>query len=106
MNSGKLDIIKTEMEQLNIDILGIVAHHWIGSGYFSSDDCAVYYFGNENIRCNGFAFIANKKISKAVQFFNGINDNESGSYLIIHGKHLNHDIAGLCANHRSKFRGC
>ncbi|MBN3275755.1 CFDP2 protein, partial [Polyodon spathula] len=74
MNTGKLDIIKTEMERLNIDILGISELHWTGSGYFNSDDYTVYYSGNDNIRRNGVAIIANKKIAKTVQCFNAVND--------------------------------
>ncbi|XP_041109767.1 craniofacial development protein 2-like [Polyodon spathula] len=74
MNTGKLDIIKTEMERLNIDILGINELHWTGSGYFNSNDYTVYYSGNDNIRRNGVAIIANKKIAKTVQCFNAVND--------------------------------
>ena len=74
MNTGKLDIVKTEMKLLKIDILGISELHWAGSGYFNSDDYTVYYSGNENIRRNGVAFIANKKIATAVQGFSTIND--------------------------------
>uniref|UniRef100_A0A914XJB6 Endonuclease/exonuclease/phosphatase domain-containing protein n=1 Tax=Plectus sambesii TaxID=2011161 RepID=A0A914XJB6_9BILA len=74
MNTGKLDIVKAEMERLNIDILGISELHWIGSGYFNSDDYTVYYSGNDNTRRNGVAVIASKEVAKAVQRFNAIND--------------------------------
>ena len=74
MNTGKLDIVKTEMKRLKIDIFGISELHWAGSGYFNSDDYTVYYSGNENIRLNGVAFIANTKIATAVQGFSTIND--------------------------------
>ena len=74
MNTGKLDIVKIEMKRLKIDILGISELHWAGSGYFNSDDYTVYYSGNESIRRNGVAFIANKKIATAVQGFSTIND--------------------------------
>ena len=74
MNTGKLEIVKTEMKRLDIDILGISELHWTDSGYFNSGDCTVYYSGNESIRRNGVAFIANKKIATACRFFNSIND--------------------------------
>ena len=74
MNMGKLDIVKNEMKRLNIEIPGISELHWKGSGYFKSDDYMVYYSGNESIRRNGVAFIANKKITTASQWFNPIND--------------------------------
>ena len=84
MNTGKLDIVKAEMERLNIDILGISELHWIGSGYFNSDDYMVYYSGNGNTRCNGVAVIASKKVARAVQCFNAINDRVMSIHL--HGK--------------------
>ena len=74
MNTDKLDIVKTEMKRPKIDILGISELHWAGSGYFNSDDYTVYYSGNESIRRNGVAFIANKKIATAVEGFSTIND--------------------------------
>ena len=38
MNQGKLDMVKQEMERLNISILGISEIKWIGMGEFNSDD--------------------------------------------------------------------
>ena len=36
MNQGKLDVVKQEMERINIDILGISELKWTGMGDFNS----------------------------------------------------------------------
>jgi hypothetical protein len=36
MNIGKLEIVKKEMENVGIDILGISELKWTGKGHFSS----------------------------------------------------------------------
>ena len=38
MNQGKLEVVKQEMERVNIDILGIRELKWTGMGGFNSDD--------------------------------------------------------------------
>ena len=38
MNQGKLEVVKQEMERVNIDILGISELKWTGMGKFNSDD--------------------------------------------------------------------
>ena len=38
MKQGKLEVIKKEMERVNIDILGISELKWTGMGEFNSDD--------------------------------------------------------------------
>ena len=38
MNQGKMDIVKQDMERLNIDILGISELKWTGMGKFKSDE--------------------------------------------------------------------
>ena len=43
MNQGKLEMVKQEMERLNIDILGISEPTWTGMGKFNSDDHYIYY---------------------------------------------------------------
>ena len=45
MNQGKLEVVKQEMERLNIDILGISKLKWTGMGEFNLDDHYVYYCG-------------------------------------------------------------
>ena len=69
MNQGKLEVVKQEMERVNIDILGISEIKWTGMGEFNSDDHYIYYCGQESLRRNGVAFIVNKspKCSTEVQ---------------------------------------
>ena len=49
------------MARVNIDILGIRELKWTGMGEFNSDDHYIYYCGQESLRRNGVAIIANKK---------------------------------------------
>ena len=62
MNQGKLEMVKQEMARLNINILGISKLKWTGIGEFNSDDHYIYYCGQESLRRNGAAFIANKRV--------------------------------------------
>ena len=43
MNQGKLEVVKQEMERVNIDILEIRELKWTGMGEFSSDNHCIYY---------------------------------------------------------------
>ena len=62
MNQGKLAVVKQEMVRLNVDILGISKLKWTGMGEFNSDDNYIYYCGQESLRRNGVAIIANKRV--------------------------------------------
>ena len=57
MNQGKLDIMKREMERTGVELMGISEMRWTGMGHFMSDNCEVYYCGQEILRRNGVAFI-------------------------------------------------
>ena len=48
MNQGKLDMVKQEMERLNIGILEISELKWTGTE-FSSDNHHIYYCGQETL---------------------------------------------------------
>ena len=61
MNQGKLEVVKQEMARVNIDILGISELKWTRMGEFNSDDCYIYYCGQESLRRNGLALIVNKQ---------------------------------------------
>ena len=74
MNQGKLEVVKQEMARVNIDILGISELKWIGMGEFNSDDCYIYYCGQESLRRNGVARIVNKRVRNAVLGCNLKND--------------------------------
>ena len=62
MNPGKLEVIKQEMERVNIDILGISELKWTGMGEFNSDYRSIYYCGQEFLRRNGVAIMVNKRV--------------------------------------------
>ena len=74
MNQGKLEVIKQEMERVNIDILGISELKWTGMGEFNSDDRYIYYCGQQSLRRNGVAFLVNKRVQNAVLGCNLKND--------------------------------
>ena len=66
MNQGKLEAVKREMARVNVDILGISELNWTGMGEFHSDDHSSYYCGQESLRRNGVAIMANKRVRNAV----------------------------------------
>ena len=70
MNQGKLEVVKQEMERVNIDILGISELKWTGMGKFNSDDHYIYDCGQESLRRNGVAITVNMslKCSTSIQF--------------------------------------
>ena len=74
MNQGKLEVVKQEMERVNIDILGISEQKWTGKGEFNSDDHYIYYCGQESLRRNGVAIMVNKRVQNAVLGCNLKND--------------------------------
>ena len=62
MNQVKLEVVKQEMARVNVDILGINELRWTGIGEFNSDDHYIYYCGQESLRRNGVAIMANKRV--------------------------------------------
>ena len=66
MNQGKLEVIKQEIDRVNINILRISHLKWIGMGELNSDDHYIYYCGQESIRRNGVAIMVNKTVQNAV----------------------------------------
>ena len=74
MNQGKLEVVKQEMERVNVDILGISKVKWTEMGELNSDDHYVYYCGQESLRRNGVAIIVNKRIQNAIFRVNLKND--------------------------------
>ena len=62
MNQGKLDVVKQEMEIVNINIIGISELKWTGMGKFNSDDHCIYYYRQEPFRRKGVALIVNKRV--------------------------------------------
>ena len=74
MNQGKLEVGKQEMARVNVDILGIRELEWTGMDEFNSDDCYIYYCGQESLRRNGVSIIVNKRVQNAVLGCNLRND--------------------------------
>ena len=64
MNQGKLEVVKQEMERVNVNILGISELKWTGMGEFNSDAHYIYYCGQESLRRNGVAIIVNKRVQQ------------------------------------------
>ena len=62
MNQSKLEVVKQEMPRVNIHILAISELKWTGMGKFNSDDCYIYYCGQESLRRNGAAILVNKSL--------------------------------------------
>ena len=62
------------MARVNMDILGINKLKWTGMGEFNSDDHYIYLCGQESLRRNGVAIIANKRVQNAVHRCNLGND--------------------------------
>ena len=74
MNQGKLEVVKQEMERVNIDILGISELKWTGMGEFNSDYHYIYHCRPESLKRNGVAIIGNKRVQNAVLGCNLKND--------------------------------
>ena len=72
MNQGKLEVVKQEIERVNINILGLSELKWTGVGKFNTDDHYNYYCGQDFLRRNGVAIMAKKKESK-MQFLEAIS---------------------------------
>ena len=70
MNQGKLEVVKQEMAEVNIDILGISKLKWTGMGEFNSGDHYIYCCGQEFLRRNGLALIVNKRAQNAILGYN------------------------------------
>ena len=62
MIQGKLDVVEQEMARVNISILGISELKWMGMGKFNSDDCFIYYSGQEFLGRNGIALLVNRAV--------------------------------------------
>ena len=61
MNQGKLELVTQEMERVNVEILGISELKWTGMGEFNSDAHCISYCGQESLRRNGAATMANQR---------------------------------------------
>ena len=57
-----MDVVKQEMARVNINILGISELKWTRMGKLNSDNCYIYYCGQESLRRNGVAIIVNERV--------------------------------------------
>ena len=69
-----MGVVRQEIARVNIDILRISELKWTGMGEFNSSDHYIYYCGQESLRRNGVAIIANKRVQNAVIGCNLKND--------------------------------
>ena len=75
MNQGKLDIVKREMERIDVNLLGVSEMKWTGMGHIKSDNHEVYYCGQDAQIRNGVAFICTTdEIRRCVMGFNPVSD--------------------------------
>ena len=66
MNQSKSEGVKQEIARVNIGILGISELKWTRMGKLNSDNHYIYYCGEESLRRNGVAMMANKRGKNAV----------------------------------------
>ena len=85
MNQGKLEVVKQEMERMNINILAISELKWTGMGEFHSDDHYIYYCGQESLRRNGVTLIVNKHFK--MQYLDAISKTTERSLFISKANH-------------------
>ena len=81
MNQGKLEVVKQEMERVNVDILGISELKWTGMGEFNSDDHYIIFYWQEFLKRNGVAIMVNKRVQIALLGCNRKNDRMRSVHL-------------------------
>ena len=74
MYQGKLDIVKRDMDMIDVNMLGVSNMKWTGMGHFKSDNHEVYYCGQDAQRRNGVAFICTDELRRCVMGFNPVCD--------------------------------
>ena len=84
------------MLRVNIDILGINELKWVGMGKFNSDDCYIYYCGQEYLRRNRVTLIINKGVWNAVLGCNLKNDSMIS--VCFQGKPFNITVIQVCVS--------
>ena len=69
MSQGKLEVVKWDVKS-ECRYFRIRELKWTGMGEFNSDECCIYYCGQESLRRNGVAIIVNKRVRNAVLGYN------------------------------------
>ena len=68
-----MEVVKQEMERVNIDILGISELKGTGMGEFNSDEHYIYYCGEQSLRRNEVDIILKKKKESKMQYLEAIS---------------------------------
>ena len=74
MNQGKLDIVKREMETIDVNLMGMSEMKWTGMGHFTSNNDEVCYCGQVTEVRNGIAFICTEEVKRCAFGFNSVSD--------------------------------
>lgn len=71
---GKLDNAIQEMENMQLDIMGMAETRWTGSGKISREKYTMTYSGGEEQHENGVGIIINNNIARAMMGYIAISD--------------------------------
>ncbi|XP_039309130.1 craniofacial development protein 2-like [Solenopsis invicta] len=74
LQTGKLDILKKELERNRVKIAGISETHWRGRGHFRSNNFAIYFSGPDDASRNGVAFMVHGTLARAVLGYETVSD--------------------------------
>ena len=73
MNQGKLDIVKREMERIEVSLLGVSEMKWTWMGHFKLDNHEVYYCGQDAQKRTGVGLLCTDEIRRCVIGFNPVD---------------------------------
>ena len=85
MSQGKLEVVKQELERVNISTLGTGELKWTRMGKFNSDDHYIYSCGQEYLRRRGVALIVNKE--SKMQYLNAVSKMTEWSLFVSKENH-------------------
>ena len=94
MNQDKLDVVKQEMARVNINILGISELKWTRMGKLNSDNCYIYYCGQESLKRSGVAHIVNKSLKCSTWV---LSQNDRMISFHFQGKPFSNIVIQVCA---------
>lgn len=66
MNQGRLEIVKQEMEYLNIAVLGVSEQKWTWMEHLHSGNYKMFYYGHDKLRRNKVALILRQDVTQAI----------------------------------------
>lgn len=74
MNQGRLEIVKQEMEYLNIAVLGVSELKWTWMEDLHSGNYKMFYNGHDKLRRNKVSLIRRQDVTQAVRGYNKRSD--------------------------------